>query len=53
VAGDQFTIADITAFIAVDFARVIKMKPPEELVNLTRWYTEVGARPSAVATSGR
>lgn len=53
VAGEKFTIADITAFVAIDFARVIKMRPPEELKNLTRWFAEIGARPSAVATSAR
>ncbi|MBI1179727.1 MAG: glutathione S-transferase [Alphaproteobacteria bacterium] len=49
VAGDRFTFADITGFIVIDFARVIKMRPPEELANLTRWYAEIGSRPSAKA----
>ena len=51
IAGDNFSLADITAFVAVDFARIIKLKPPAELVHLTRWYQEIGARPSAVATA--
>ena len=51
VAGDKFSLADITAFVAVDFARIIKLRPPAELVHLTRWYQEIRARPSAVATA--
>ena len=53
VAGETFSIADITAFVATDFARVIKMKPPAELANLTRWFAEMAARPSAVATAAK
>lgn len=47
VAGDQFSVADITALVSIDFARVIKVKMPEELVNLQRWYAEMNARSSA------
>lgn len=53
IAGETFSIADITAFVALDFARVIKVRPPAELANLTRWFEAMSARPSAVATSGR
>lgn len=53
IAGEKFSLADITGFVAVDFARIIKLKPPAELVNLTRWYQEIGSRPSAVATAAR
>ncbi len=49
VAGDAFSIADITAFVTVDFAKVIKLRPSEDLVNLKRWYDAVNARPSARA----
>ena len=49
VAGEGFSIADITAFVAIDFARVIKMRPPEHLENLNRWYKEMSSRPSAQA----
>ena len=50
VAGEAFSIADITAFVALDFARVIKVKPPTKLINLTRWFKDIEVRPSAVDT---
>lgn len=47
IAGDTFSIADITALITIDFARVIKLRRGEDQHNLNRWYEEVSARPSA------
>ena len=49
VAGNDFTIADITALVAVDFMKVSKLIVPEELADLRRWYASVSARPSASA----
>jgi glutathione S-transferase len=49
VAGDQFSIADITAVVAIDFGRVSKIAVKPDQKNLTRWHTEVSARPSAKA----
>jgi glutathione S-transferase len=49
VAGSNYTIADITALVAVDFMRVSKMAIPDGLSNLQRWHKAVSARPSAVA----
>jgi glutathione S-transferase len=49
IAGDQYTIADITALCAVDFARVSKIRIQPEQKNLARWREEVSARPSAKA----
>jgi glutathione S-transferase len=49
VAGANYTVADITALVAVDFMRVSKMALPEGLSNLQRWHKAVSARPSAVA----
>jgi glutathione S-transferase len=49
VAGKSYTVADITAMIAVDFMRVSKLKVPDELANVKRWHAEVSARPSAAA----
>ena len=46
VAADQFSIADITAVVAVDFARVIRVKPGEELPHLLRWRAAMEKRPS-------
>jgi glutathione S-transferase len=49
VAGDHYTVADITALVAVDFMRPAKLIMPEEFVNLRRWHAQVGERPSATA----
>jgi glutathione S-transferase len=49
VAGDNFSVADITAMIAVDFLKPIKMSVPPEMPNVLRWHAEVSARPSAKA----
>jgi glutathione S-transferase len=49
VAGDRFTIADITALCTVDFMRVIKLSLTPEMKNLSRWHAAVSARPSAKA----
>jgi glutathione S-transferase len=49
VAGSAFTVADITALVAVDFMRAARLAVPEELTDLRRWHAEVSARPSAKA----
>jgi glutathione S-transferase len=49
VAGDHYTVADITALVAVDFMRPAKLTMPEEFVNLRRWHGQVGERTSASA----
>jgi glutathione S-transferase len=49
VAGDRYTVADITGMIAVDFMKPAKLAVPETLTDLKRWYDEVSARPSAKA----
>jgi glutathione S-transferase len=49
IAGDRFTIADITALCAIDFLRPTRIAVPDELVNLKRWKAEVSSRPSASA----
>ena len=46
VAAGQFSIADITAVVAVDFARVVRIKPGEDLPNLLRWRAAMEKRPS-------
>jgi glutathione S-transferase len=48
VATDRFSIADITAAVAVDFARIVKVKPGEQHPNLLRWRSALAARPSMV-----
>ena len=47
LAGDRFSLADITGYVLVDFARVIKMKIPETHTAARAWYDGVAARPSA------
>lgn len=49
VAGDAFTIADITAFVTIEFVKRVEIEMPENCRNLARWHAEVGARPSADA----
>ncbi|MEO8835749.1 MAG: glutathione S-transferase [Caldimonas sp.] len=46
VAADRFSVADITAVVAVDFARVVKVKPGEQHPNLQRWRAAMTERPS-------
>lgn len=48
LAGNRFTIADITAVIAVDFYKWIKVEPSEEQTSLKRWYGQVSSRPGYV-----
>ncbi|SFU26715.1 glutathione S-transferase family protein [Paraburkholderia aspalathi] len=50
VAGDEFSAADITTLVTVDFAtNALKMPIPAGHTGLQRWYDEVAARSSAVA----
>jgi len=49
VAGKQYSIADITALVTVDFAGWIKLGIPGDCCHLRRWYDMVSARPSAKA----
>lgn len=49
VAGDRFSVADITTLCAIDFMRPIRTPVPEECTNVKRWHAEVSARPSAKA----
>jgi glutathione S-transferase len=46
IAGDGFSVADITAVVAVDFARVVRIKPGEQHPNLLRWRTALALRPA-------
>jgi glutathione S-transferase len=49
IAGDRYTIADITALCGIDFGRVSKIRIQPEQANLARWHAAVSARPSAKA----
>ncbi len=46
IAGERFTVADITAFTGISLGRIPKIRIAEDLTNLQRWYDAVGARPS-------
>lgn len=48
-AGDDFSVADITGMIALDFAKPARIAIPSELTHVTRWYRELKERPSATA----
>ena len=49
IAGDEYSVADITALVAVDFTKPARVERPPGLDNLARWHQEVSARPSAKA----
>ena len=49
IAGNAYTIADITALVAVDFMKPARLQRPTDLKHLDRWYGEVSTRPSAKA----
>jgi glutathione S-transferase len=44
IAGSRFSVADITAVVAVDFARIVKVKPGEQHPHLLRWRAKMGER---------
>lgn len=46
IATDRLSIADLTAVVAVDFSRVVKVKPGEQHPNLLRWRAAMAARPA-------
>lgn len=48
IAGDRFSVADITALCAVDFMKVVKLSLDGH-ENLRRWHGDVSGRPSASA----
>src|SRR6516165_6193661 len=49
IAGERYTIADITAMVALGLGAVVGLTVDPGLAHLTRWYGEVSARPSARA----
>jgi glutathione S-transferase len=49
IAGQRFTVADITALCGIDFGRVSQIVVQPEQKNLARWYEAVSSRPSAKA----
>lgn len=50
VAGEAFTIADISAFVTIEFAKRAEVELPDRgTENVVRWHGEIAARPSAAA----
>lgn len=49
IAGDRITMGDIILAVGVDFARLVRFRPPEELIHLRRWLADMMARPGAGA----
>jgi glutathione S-transferase len=47
IALDRFTIADVVAVVGLDFARLIKYRPPEEFTHLARWLADCHSRPAS------
>ena len=46
IATDRFSIADLNAVVAVDFARIVKVKPDERHPHLQRWRALMAERAS-------
>ncbi|MCR6643787.1 MAG: glutathione S-transferase [Terricaulis sp.] len=51
IAGDRFTIADITAACGMDFAKMMRWRPGEELSHLRRWRLAIAERPAGQAAA--
>lgn len=49
IAGEHFSVADITALCAIDFGRVVKIKMTDQQLNLKRWYAMMNERASTQA----
>lgn len=49
LAGDGYSVADITALCTLDFAKFIDLPMPDECKNLHAWHDRVSSRPSAGA----
>jgi len=49
VAGDRYTIADVTALCGIDFGRITKIGIQPDQKHLARWHEAISARPSAQA----
>ena len=49
IAGERITLADILAFTALDFSRMVKFKPDAALTNVVRWADGMQSRPAAAA----
>lgn len=48
IAGERFSIADITAFVCVDFLKPARLSVPEDCVHFRAWAERIAARPGSV-----
>jgi len=49
IAGNEYSVADITGFVAVQFMKPARIEMPASLTHLAGWYNNIAARPSASA----
>lgn len=49
IAGENYTLADIVAQCACVLGKAVGLRIPSDMTNLSRWFTEVTARPTARA----
>ena len=49
IASERFSVADITALVAIDFMKPAKLAVPADFGHIHRWHAAVSARPSAGA----
>ena len=49
LAAGRITIADIVAFVGLDFGRMIRFRVPEDLTHVNRWADAMRARPAALS----
>jgi len=49
IAGDEFSVADITGFVSVQFMKPARIEMPATLTHVANWYNNIAARRSASA----
>ena len=50
IAGEEFSVADISLFCTINFMRVLKLKLGDDLPHLLNWFNTIKQRPSVMAT---
>ena len=49
LAADRITVADVVAYVGIDFGRLVKYRPDPAFANVARWREALKARPAAKA----
>jgi glutathione S-transferase len=49
IAGDRYSVADITGLVALDFMKPAKLTVEDSLASVRRWHADLSTRPSAAA----